>query len=138
MCSCYRQTEDKTLLVTEKVWLDIKIGTESLGRIELGLFGKTVPKTVKNFRKLTQNHNKGQGYKGSKFHRVVKGILIQGGDFTHGNGTGGTSSSGSKFRDENFKIKHYGAGWVSMANEGRRHTNGSQFFFYYTGSRTRL
>ncbi|KAL3997863.1 Peptidyl-prolyl cis-trans isomerase B [Acanthocheilonema viteae] len=118
--------EPKGPKVTDKVLLTIKIGDEEAGTITIGLFGKTVPKTVKNFIQLSKNAE-GEGYTGSKFHRIIKDFMVQGGDFTKGDGTGSKSIYGEKFADENFKLKHYGAGWVSMANDGPD-SNGSQFF----------
>jgi len=118
-----------------KVFFDIKQGDEELGRIVFKLYSDSVPKTAENFRALctgekgmcTTKEDTPLHYKGCTFHRVIKNFMLQGGDFTNGNGTGGESIYGEKFADEKFVDKHERPGLLSMANAGPN-TNGSQFF----------
>ncbi|SMF13946.1 peptidylprolyl isomerase [Pseudobacteriovorax antillogorgiicola] len=117
--------------ITHHVKLSIEIGGKETGDIYLGLFGKTVPATALNFAAMCDSDVKLNGktkpFKGTIFHRIIPNFMLQGGDFTNSNGTGGESIYGAKFKDENFDIKHTGPGLLSMANAGRN-TNGSQFF----------
>jgi len=114
------------------VFFDLTLGGEPLGRVKMELFANVTPRTAENFRQFCTGETKDQrgkpqGYKGCKFHRVIKDFMIQGGDFLNGDGTGSTSIYGGKFADENFTLKHDTAGLLSMANSGPG-TNGCQFF----------
>uniref|UniRef100_A0A3Q2PVB3 Peptidyl-prolyl cis-trans isomerase D n=1 Tax=Fundulus heteroclitus TaxID=8078 RepID=A0A3Q2PVB3_FUNHE len=117
-----------------RVFFDVDIDGERVGRIVLELFADVVPRTAENFRALCtgekgvgQSTGKPLHFKGCPFHRIIKKFMIQGGDFSNHNGTGGESIYGEKFEDENFHYKHDRMGLLSMANAGPN-TNGSQFF----------
>uniref|UniRef100_H2ZEM7 Peptidyl-prolyl cis-trans isomerase n=1 Tax=Ciona savignyi TaxID=51511 RepID=H2ZEM7_CIOSA len=116
---------DRTL--TSKVTLEITFGQEAIGNITFGLFGRTCPKTVRNFVTLANpNRPTGEGYRGSKIHRIARSMRLYRGDFLNNDGSGGWSIYGRYFRDENFAIKHFPF-CLSMANAGPN-TNASQFF----------
>ena len=119
-------------VVTQAVAITVSLDGETMtDKLVLGLFGNNTPKTVENFRDICAVPDLEEGgvtlsYDGSPFHRIIPNFMIQGGDFTNRNGTGGRSKWGAKFNDENFDVGH--AKWViSMANAGPN-TNGSQFF----------
>ncbi|KAI0881192.1 putative U-snRNP-associated cyclophilin [Annulohypoxylon maeteangense] len=120
------------------VFFDISLGGEPLGRITFELFKDVVPRTAENFRQFCtgeyKDRSQSQGYKGSKFHRIIQGFMIQGGDFINGDGTGSVCIYGTQqFPDENFSLKHNQKGLLSMANSGPN-TNACQFFITTTAT----
>ena len=108
------------------VYMEISIDKNIIGKIIIKLYEDKVPYTCKNFKTMCINKNN-LSYKNCPFHRIIKNFMIQGGDFTNGDGTGGISIYGERFKDENFIYKHDKPYLLSMANAGHD-TNGSQFF----------
>ncbi|KAH9107098.1 hypothetical protein LEN26_014374 [Aphanomyces euteiches] len=127
-----RKRSDVKLDVRSKVIFDIGINGKDAGRVVIGLYDDVQPKTVANFIALCtgEKSSPAQGrlhYENSPFHRIIPNFMIQGGDITNGDGTGGMSIYGRRFPDEDLSIPHGGPGTLSMANAGPN-TNGSQFF----------
>jgi cyclophilin family peptidyl-prolyl cis-trans isomerase len=115
--------ENNNKMDRQKVYLDVSANNKYIGRIIIELFNEIVPKTANNFYELCKNKK----YQNTKFHRIIKDFMIQGGDIDNLDGRGGSSIYGETFDDENFDITHDHAGLLSMANRGKN-TNGSQFF----------
>lgn len=117
-----------------RVFLDIAIGRRAVGRLKFELFHDVLPITAENFRALCTGETglgywmRPRWYKHVNMHKVVPGFMMQGGDFNYGTGMMGESIYAQRFRDERFCYKHSKRGVLSMANQGRRHTNNSNFF----------
>lgn len=129
--------------VTEEAWFEVEVkdldgpGEDYRGRFTIALFGETAPMTVMNFAAITKGYKRGNTnlrYKNSPIHRIVPDFVIQMGDITVGDGTGGRSIYGERFNDEAFTLSHRSEGWVAMANHGKD-TNGSQFYIMLTKAR---
>ena len=124
-------------VITHRAYLEFAIDGKRIGRVQVGLFGNAVPRTVQNFLKLARNEGvgdaqgRGRGYRDTPSHRIIPGFMAQMGDTTLGNGMGGVCADGKpRMPDENFKVKHVGRGYLSMANAGP-HTGSSQFFILF-------
>jgi len=129
--------------VTDEVWFDVEVkdldgpGEDYKGRFVIGLFGETAPMTTMNFAAIARGYKRGKEklhYKNTRIHRIVPDFVVQMGDITTGDGTGGRSIFGERFNDEDFILSHRSAGWVSMANHGPD-SNASQFFIMLTKAR---
>jgi len=129
--------------VTEEAWFEVQVkdmdgpGQDYRGRFTIALFGDTAPMTVLNFASITKGYKRGKSkleYKGSVVHRIVQDFVIQMGDVTKGDGSGGASIFGERFNDEDFELSHRSPGWVAMANHGPD-TNNSQFYILLTKAR---
>lgn len=129
--------------ITDEAWFDVEVkdmdgpGQDYRGRFVIGLFGDTAPMTAMNFVAITRGYKRGREtlhYKNTPIHRIVPDFVIQMGDITVGDGTGGKSIFGERFNDEEFVLSHRSPGWVAMANHGKD-TNGSQFYILLTKAR---